>query len=525
MLTHSLSKAMEALEKVGRQISVDWALGGIRAASSMDIDPESDEFRKTVLPATDSALWYSIRKLLDRPWFSRLWIWQEVSLASNDISLLCGFKKIDYRFFSNAIYCYYTNRLTSGGLRQAFRIARQSSMNNVATLIDLIYDTRNCQCSDQRDRIFALLGLLIKPDQSSIKPDYSKSVKEVFHTVLMQQANDQGSLELLTLCSLGDTPSNVPAWSNWFSPTAGQRIHFGCADAGARAQVHSASNGVLAAIGVYVASMDQIDPRSATFGHELEVGNTWDNIDTAKAVADWLAEAIGWVGPNITTSKIESLCRTTFSNLFFDSFIPRVNGYPGFQETVHCMTDYLKSSLEGSVPKSELDIKFARRVLDMVRGSKLIKTSNGLFCLGSANTRAGDIVCVILGCTKPLILRPDGASHYTIVRECFVDGMMTGEALLGKLPDNWSFVNKWFPQFQSRHYVFLDSDTGNTQLEDPRLGPLPAGWCNANMSKPELPWNWYVNNDTGEVAGIRDPRLTVNALKARGVDLQEFRLI
>ena len=515
---------MEALEEVGQRISVNWTVGNIRAASLNDIDPEWDEFRKTMLLATDSALWYSTRKLLDRPWFSRLWIWQEVSLAKNDVSLLCGLKEIDYRHFSNAIDCYYLNRLESRGLRQAHRIGRQSSMNNAATFTDLIYKTRDCQCSDKRDRIFALLNLLNNSDQSSIKPDYSKSEQEVLQALIIQQAKYQGSLQLLTLCSPLDTTSNMPAWSNWFTPTTLQRVQVGCANAGARAQVHSVSNGVLVATGVYVASIDQIGSRVVTFSHELKVGDTWDNVDTAKAIAN-LEEVIGSVDPAITNSKIESLCRTIFRNIFSDNFIPHTKIYPDFQGIVQHMTDYLKSSLEGSIPKSVSYMRFARHVLYMMHGGKLIKTSNGSFCFGPRDIRVGDIVCVILGCSIPLILRHDGASCYTIVGECFVDGIMTGEALLGKLPGNWSFVHKWFPQFGSYHYVFLNSETGDTQIEDPRLGPLPAGWRNKNMSNKELPWNWYVNIDTGEVAGIRDPRMTVDALKARGVILRDFKLI
>ena len=45
------------------------------------------------------------------------------------------------------------------------------------------------------------------------------------------------------------------------------------------------------------------------------------------------------------------------------------------------------------------------------------------------------------------------------------------------------------------------------------------------MSNKEISWNLYVNIDTGEFAGLRDPKMTVDALKARGVILQDFKLI
>ena len=92
-----------------------------------------------------------------------------------------------------------------------------------------------------------------------------------------------------------------------------------------------------------------------------------------------MAEAIGSVDSAIANSKIESLCRTFFCNKFSDSFIPRANFDAGFQEILQHMKDYLKYSLEGSISKSVSYMRFAHQVLDMMRGSKLIKTPNGLF--------------------------------------------------------------------------------------------------------------------------------------------------
>jgi hypothetical protein len=40
----------------------------------------------------------------------------------------------------------------------------------------------------------------------------------------------------------------------------------------------------------------------------------------------------------------------------------------------------------------------------------------------------GDLVCVVLGCDVPLILRPIGDYH-ELIGDCYVDGIMEGQAM------------------------------------------------------------------------------------------------
>lgn len=41
--------------------------------------------------------------------------------------------------------------------------------------------------------------------------------------------------------------------------------------------------------------------------------------------------------------------------------------------------------------------------------------------------RKGDVVCIFNGGRVPYVLRPSKNGHYTLVGECYVDGMMRGE--------------------------------------------------------------------------------------------------
>lgn len=147
--------------------------------------------------------------------------------------------------------------------------------------------------------------------------------------------------------------------------------------------------------------------------------------------------------------------------------------------------------------------------------------------------RPGDEVCIILGCQSPLLLRPIHNGNYEVVGECYLQGVMHGEAILGPLPAPWTSAKVIFVPGQGFQSGFLNGKTRETKIEDPRLGPLPPGWriLEDDWMK-SLPK--YVNDETGEGYGtgehyhineFYDPRMTAQALTARGVTLRKIDLV
>jgi hypothetical protein len=65
-------------------------------------------------------------------------------------------------------------------------------------------------------------------------------------------------------------------------------------------------------------------------------------------------------------------------------------------------------------------------------GTRLFTTDNSAAWLGSGlgGTRVGDVVCVLSGGDVPFILRQVGnKGEYKLIGECYVAGIMHGEAL------------------------------------------------------------------------------------------------
>jgi len=155
-------------------------------------------------------------------------------------------------------------------------------------------------------------------------------------------------------------------------------------------------------------------------------------------------------------------------------------------------------------------------------GRSFIVTEEGYIGLAPDVTEAGDVVCVFLGCDSPLILRPMENGRYNVVGECYVCGLTDNTALLGPFPENFQFV--WRMNEETGYYAaYLNCETGETLVEDSRLGPLPTGWRRLSHDADWLE-SCFVKD--GDKEGTwQDPRCTPEALEARGVDLTVFELV
>ncbi|RDW83049.1 hypothetical protein BP5796_04540 [Coleophoma crateriformis] len=80
-------------------------------------------------------------------------------------------------------------------------------------------------------------------------------------------------------------------------------------------------------------------------------------------------------------------------------------------------------------------VEFLERVRNVIWNRMFFRTSSeeegGLYGLAPSNSRVGDAVCILNGCSVPVILRQhhDFNDTWELIGECFVYGMMDGEAM------------------------------------------------------------------------------------------------
>ncbi|KAF1830322.1 HET-domain-containing protein [Decorospora gaudefroyi] len=122
--------------------------------------------------------------LLKRPWFSRVWILQEIANAKR-ASIWCGTKSVRERTFALAPslmgvnlerHCQAVLDIMPGHLRE------ETWWSESRDLYNLLLKFRESEASDSRDKIYALLGISSDAqDTNSLRPDYTKDLQTVIH--------------------------------------------------------------------------------------------------------------------------------------------------------------------------------------------------------------------------------------------------------------------------------------------------------------------------------------------------------
>ena len=73
--------------------------------------------------------------------------------------------------------------------------------------------------------------------------------------------------------------------------------------------------------------------------------------------------------------------------------------------------------------------RVCRRASGIVEGRRLHVTHKGHIGLTAIAARNGDVVCLLLGCSIPVTLRPYKNRNYRLVGESCIHGLMEGEAM------------------------------------------------------------------------------------------------
>jgi Ankyrin repeats (3 copies)/Heterokaryon incompatibility protein (HET)/Ankyrin repeats (many copies) len=120
--------------------------------------------------------------ILRRPWFRRIWILQEIANARAAI-VFCGNKSVSARTFTHVpsllglqpdTHCQAVLDIMPGLSR------KESWWKDKRDLYTLLVKFRNSEATDERDIIYALLGISSDIYQSDfLLPDYTKSLEQV----------------------------------------------------------------------------------------------------------------------------------------------------------------------------------------------------------------------------------------------------------------------------------------------------------------------------------------------------------
>ncbi|KAL8707626.1 MAG: hypothetical protein Q9220_007364 [cf. Caloplaca sp. 1 TL-2023] len=439
------------------------------------LDFDDDELQSVGLPETTSPIWRAFLVFLSRPYFSRMWVLQELAVATEDTSIVCGEHILSYQVLYYALHFMDRQgwRATLSNLAGSynvdtslpafhfvdtvtlFRVHLQH--NDQRSLLFYLDMSRTYRSSDPRDKIIALLGI-ISPDERVIKelePNYSQPVADYFRQVTGALIMHHRSYHVLTMVEARSPaddeslPSWVPNYSKeWHNPFhALQFIESPGTPFGGK--WISGSN----SISIEASILDEIDKISSESGAiDANMSATimsWLSMAAEAVDSDawlWLASAVNPQDP--TSWQVDTFWRTLIGNQWNHEDGMRRNGAPesGLYLFLGNLLRHFAQSQENKKNtiilmdswKRHINVqrliitplilgeteKYQRLVFDSCAYKTFFITTAGRMGLGPWTLHSGDEVATFAGGNSLYFLR-QSASKRRFVGHGYVHDLMT----------------------------------------------------------------------------------------------------
>ncbi|KAI1120346.1 heterokaryon incompatibility protein-domain-containing protein [Nemania abortiva] len=400
-------------------------------------------------------------------WFQRTWIFQEAVMAGK-VTVICGGHRASWEALYEA--CSFDGRgleqrndLIHPGRNieatkfvleiQRLRSQRQSpEMPNRPFLTDaspwrfdqLLHTIRSKSATDLHDKIYAVLSLT--SDQGLPRPDYCAPLSKVYCDTArcLSRSLDSGWISVLSYAELSDQstleglPSWVPdwRWPNNASPVSWYSDFQAAGISVAKCCVLGKEEGnlgqpLLSIRGVRLFTVDGV----AKAAHEDEyepIDMPWDKTETYPLNYESYLVAYS----NVARPGIMSLTNpkedpfSLRSSPFWESLeqctarqLERAGRKCQYDRTLSTPSFY--SHLPEELPTTGLRVGFT----SMHKKRRLFLGSSGCLGLAPLATKRGDHVCLFFGGRVLYVIRPVPNGRFTFVGECFVYGLMYGEAM------------------------------------------------------------------------------------------------
>jgi hypothetical protein len=504
------SLAMQTISYLGSQVDVDFNANTSYAAA--DAEEDGWYLSGVALPYPRTT-WNAIASLLDRDWFKRVWIWQEILLANTSARVICGIEEILWSNIRAAIWILFLKKVTpfnedsiaKDNLLRAFGLARTSKKSDFLLLLSR---GRLSFCAVPRDRIYALLAIANDTSSIAIQPDYTKDVNDVYLDLILRWLQEFSSLAFLLQCNyqpLATGPTWVPNWSKPKITITYTRSN------------SSPLEGPFKYLG-----QGHLKVKARFCGIVVHCGKAAPPILSRE---EMLLTVRSWEPEDLLTADYPSggkLLDAFLSTLVDDRFCART-AIPENPTLTQAKNEYLqvrRSGLVATVAASPSIQNLYYSLVNYVSGRTLLTTDNSHIALGPSQARPGDYIVVILGCSNPMVLRSTIPGYYEVIGDCNLHGFRDFQGLLGPLPDGWYVEDN--PQQAEVDIRFVDSKTGQKSREDPRLPGIPPGYKVVIKNDGV---RWFHHSETGKWYS-EDPRLwDVEFLRARGVDIKDIVLV
>jgi hypothetical protein len=306
------------------------------------------------------------------------------------------------------------------------------------SLFNLLIITRTLDCYDTRDRVSAILGLV--ENDLGIRPSSKETSEELFTKVTWSTLRKTRNLEALALAGIGNSPtiipSQLPSWVvNWnprHEPAIPLDYHaYQVAPLLAFSEVKFSRN--LSILEVFGTQIDTViarltdDTKGEDYWRKALMTLWRDHFDMYPTRCD----------------PLDAYIRTVTADNIGDHLGPQRRGRLGENlVSQYKMVAEDKAELTQDIPlggrydrkiapeMERLYVCFRKRMSEVTRLRAFFISTTGYMGIGPRSVKEHDMICALPGCNVPLLIRKVNNRHL-LVGECFVWGLMDGEALEG----------------------------------------------------------------------------------------------
>ncbi|KAH6982651.1 heterokaryon incompatibility protein-domain-containing protein [Ilyonectria destructans] len=415
----------------------------------------------------DPSEWVAVQKLLERPWWRRVWVIQEVAASrEHPVWVGCGESWLPWDAFMEAAlgienmkghpFFERVNRLGEGtkwildkATLKVAHEANQERRDNWGGLVNYLHLTRSYSATDPRDKVFALLGLV---PRLGIIPDYKEPVEQVFGNLVKESIRATHSLMMLLL-QRKPRRLTLPSWVPDLSTEIDDELsNGGCPMGFYSADGNSWHNMGIGTVHCRLVEDDPPNQLTVTgfiYDKPLVLAETWTSgkderqSSAYKVIQDYsklLEETDAQHFPRKPGNhRQECFWRTLIWNATEGDRYPAPDTYEaGFQRfkggddvLINLSNPSTDAADHQKIAPADEGREFYNALVRHALNRRFFMTTGGDLGSGPADMREGDHICVLLGSKAPVILRDveERPGYYEYVGHAYVHGIMHGEAL------------------------------------------------------------------------------------------------
>ncbi|KIN07745.1 hypothetical protein OIDMADRAFT_174671 [Oidiodendron maius Zn] len=390
--------------------------------------------------------------LLKRPWWSRVWIVQEVALAKR-ITVMCGSATFDWEKFRSLVDISFKQPDMELDVRKSMYTPLMLCEFREflpRPLLCVIQAFQRQEATDPRDKIYGFLGIVPEMERILIIPDYNLSVKEVYVHFTRSIIQGASNLNVLSIVNVNEPSEDFPSWLCDFRQTNFEYGNLFMVDPEVKS--YNASSNSRPDIGI-LWDWDVLDVEGFLWDEIIQLGDSYDDIDQAlpnpyiSYVKDgkrlleedqpMLSEYIAggtredafwrtliqdqWMAPNTARFRRAVQDDVILFRVMCAFMMPPLPRDPDF------VRDATFAKIKIQENPSFFSDLWAKK-MSRLNAWRLLRTRKGYIGLCRNAAKVGDKISILLGGEAPFVLRQEKDNH-RFVGECYVHGIMDGEAM------------------------------------------------------------------------------------------------